>query len=157
MAKYVSYFLGNGIMTPRTRRETKVEMEIGTLVALDDDGKLIKATNATGAHKKAIGVITTGSVADLDSPRYHKGSNVLKAGEFQEVYKFFTIGNVPSTEVNFGTAKLGDPVYLGEDGKMTTTKPSGSGTLIQVVGLVGDKTRQEVECTLIFPAEEATA
>lgn len=155
MAKYVSYFLGNGIMTPRTRRETKVEMEIGTLVALDTDGKLIKATNASGGFKRAIGVITTGSVADLDSPRYHKGSDTLKAGEFQEVYKFFTIGNVPEEEVNFGTAKLGDPVYLGVDGKMTTEKPSGGAT-IQVVGLVGDKTRQEVECTLIFP-EEATA
>lgn len=152
MAKCVTYFLGNGIMTPRTRRETKVEMEIGTLVALDDDGKLIKATNASGGFKRAIGVITTGSVADLDSSRYHKGYDVLKAGEFQEVYKFFTIGNVPSDEVNFTSAKLGDPVYLGIDGKMTTTKPSG-GDYVQVVGLVGDKTRQEVECTLIFPAE----
>lgn len=152
MAKYVSYFLGNGIMTPRTRRETNEDLEIGTLVALDENGKLVKATNASSGAKRAIGVITTGSVADLDSPRYYKGSNILKKGDFQEVYKYFTVGNVPSTEVDFGTAKLGDPVYLGEDGKMTTTKPSG-GAMIQVVGLVGDKTRQEVECTLIFPTE----
>lgn len=157
MAKYVSYFLGNGIMTPRTRRETNEDLEIGTLVALDENGKLVKATNASSGVKQAIGVITTGSVADLDSPRYHKGSNILKKGDFQEVYKFFTIGNVPTEEVNFKTAKLGDPVYLGVDGKMTTTKPTGEGTLIQVIGLVGDKTRQEVECTLIFPAEKATA
>lgn len=152
MAKCVTYFLGNGIMTSRTRRELAEDIAIGTLVAVNDEGKLVKATNDSAGAKRAVGVITTGSVANLDSARYFKGSDVLKAGEFHELYKYFTIGNLEDAEINFSTAKLGDAVYLGVDGKVTLTKPTG-GDIIQVVGMVGDKFRREVECTLIFPDE----
>lgn len=143
--KSVTDFLGNGIMGSRKRVELGEDLEIGTLVGIKD-GKLVKATNANGTTVKALTVITTGSVADIDSPRYFKGSNILKAGEFHEIYPCFVIQNVPTEEVNFGTSKFGDPVYLGVDGKLTTTKPSGSGVLVQVVGYVGDAVREEVVC-----------
>lgn len=155
--KCVTDFLGNGIMGSRGRKELAESLAIGTLVGLKD-GKLVKATNATGSPVKAITVITTGSVADLDDPRYYKGSNILKAGESHELYPYFVIQNVPSTEVDFKTAKFGDPVYLGVDGVMTTTKPTGEGTLIQIIGYVGDPIREEVVCSpLAIPSELATA
>lgn len=155
--KSVTDFLGNGIMGSRGRLELNENLEIGTLVGIKD-GKFVKATNATGSYVKAVTVITTGSVADLEDPRYYKGTSTLKAGEFHEIYPYFVIQNVPNEEVNFKTAKFGDPVYLGTDGKLTTTKPSGSGTLIQVVGYVGDAIREEVVCSpLAVPSEEATA
>ena len=154
--KSVTDFQSNIIAT-RKRLELGEDIEIGTLVGIKD-GKLMKATNATGGYVKALTVITYGSVADLESPRYYKGNNVLKKGEFHEIYPLFVINNVPSDEVNFKTAKYGDTVYLGVDGKLTTTKPSGSGTLIQVVGYVGDSIREEVICNpLAVPSEEATA
>lgn len=154
--KSVTDFLGNGIMCSRKRVELGEDLEIGTLVGIKD-GKLVKATNSIGSYVKALTTITTGSVADMDSPRYFKGSNVLKKGEFHEIYPYFVIQNVPSDEVNFKTAKYGDIVYLGIDGKLTTTKPSGSGTLIQAVGYVGDAVREEVICQpLVAITEEAT-
>lgn len=148
MTKSITYFEGAGLMTPRTRAYTNEDLKIGDLVALED-GKLVKASSKTS--KKAIGVITKGSMATPDSPRYYTGTNVLLKGESQEVYKFFTIQNVPKEEVDFSTAKYGDVVYLGEDGKVTTTKPTSG--ISQIVGLVGNTARQEVDCTLIFPAK----
>lgn len=145
--KSVTDFLGNGIMGSRKRVELGEDLEIGTLVGIKD-GKLVKATNKAGAYVRALTAITTGSVADMDSPRYFKGTNILKKGEFHEIYPFFVIQNVPSDEVDFETAKFGDMVFLGTDGKMRTTPPGGEGmnTLIQVIGYVGDPIRQEVIC-----------
>lgn len=153
--KSVTDFLGNGIMGSRKRVELGEDLEIGTLVGIKD-GKLVKATNTTGAHVKALTAITTGSVADMDSPRYFKGSNILKKGEFHEIYPCFVIQNVPSDEVDFKTAKFGDLVYLGVDGKITTTMPTGIGTLIQPIGYVGDAVREEIICSpLGYWAEES--
>ena len=54
MAKCVTYFLGNGIMTSRTRRELAEDIAIGTLVAINDEGKLVKATNDSAGAKRAV-------------------------------------------------------------------------------------------------------
>lgn len=154
--KCVTNFGSNGIQMPRMRVELGEDLEIGMLVGLKE-GKLVKATNKNGASVKALTAITVSTGATPDSPRYFKGSNVLKAGETHEIYPDFVIQNVPEAEVNFTTAKYGDPVYLDVDGKMTTTKPSGSGTLIQVVGYVGDAVREEVICRpLAIPSETAS-
>lgn len=143
--KCVTDFLGNGLMMPRMRVELGEDIEIGTLVGIKE-GKLVKATNKANSDVKALTAITRGSTRTVDDPVYYKGTNVLKAGESHEIYPCFVIQNVPSTEVDFETAKFGDPVYLGVDGKMTTTEPSEENTLIQVVGYVGDALREEVVC-----------
>lgn len=154
--KCVTNFGSNGIVMPRMRVELGEDLEIGMLVGLNENGLLVKATNANSGKVKALTAITTGSVADADSPRYFKGTNILKKGESHEIYPYFVIQNVPSDEVNFESAKYGDPVYLGVDGKLTTIAPSSVGDLVQVVGYVGDKIREEVVCEpLAVPATEA--
>lgn len=153
--KTVTYFLGNGLATPRKRVGLKEDLEVGTLVGIDKTtGKLVKATSGTSGsdYIMAVGVITTASTPTLESPRYMpNGSNVLIKDESQELYKYFTIGNIPVEEISDEDWKEGLAVYLGKDGKVTNTKPVAGGA--QLIGMCGDKTRREVECNLIFPVE----
>lgn len=127
--------------------KTKVELEVGDLVALDTDGLLIKATH----ENKPIGVVALSTPMKWGEAYQFTGerdNNKLDIGENVHCYKHFLISGVELQASEWDSAKIGDAVYLGESG-LTTTKPS-AGFLVGMVERTGDHmVRFNLELTVI--------
>lgn len=124
--------------------ETKVEMGEGLLFALDTDGLAILADQATSKH--AVGVVYKTSPEGFGEAFQLNGKDVLKAGEYIDV---FTHAILYAEEVMEG--KVGDDVYLGEAGKLTLTKPSSG--IAQVVGVVANPAKGAVRLAIMGKGE----
>lgn len=110
--------------------EAGEDLPLGCLVGVKDDGKLYKATNKTGTPIKAVGIIYQGSTKLWGAKYELKREDILRKGDFSEVYRFAVITDATID----GTPKFGDPLYLGVDGAITATVPTGVGTLVQQIG-----------------------
>lgn len=124
--------------------ETKVEMGEGLLFALDTDGLAILADQATSKH--AVGVVYKTSPEGFGEAFQLNGKDVLKAGEYIDV---FTHAILYAEEVMEGT--VGDDVYLGTTGKLTLIKPSSG--IAQVVGVVANPATGAVRLAIMGKGE----
>lgn len=114
--------------------ETKVDLEVGDLVAVDTDGKLIKATY----EKKPIGVVTESDVKKWGEAYEFTGerdANKLTKGARVSLYKHFLVSGV-FKESELSGKNIGDLVYLGDAG-LTLTKPS-TGFVVGMLERIGD-------------------
>jgi hypothetical protein len=109
--------------------ETKVDMAEGLLYALDANGLAVLADNTK--ELPAIGIVDKTSTEGFGEAFKLNGEAVLRAGEYIDVY---THAVVYAEEV--ATGKVGQPVYLGVDGKLTLVKPSAG--IVQCVGVVAN-------------------
>lgn len=123
--KYLKNVIGvkdpSGYFKSFANFDTKEELKVGDLVALDTDGKLVKATH----EKKPIGIVYTSS-PKLWGEKYEfdgeRDDAILRAGEkISLVKQFIVLGALTQEAVT--SAHIGDTVYLGENG-LTLTKPS---------------------------------
>lgn len=127
--------------------ETKVELEVGDLVALDTDGKLIKATH----ENRPIGVATM-TTPKMWGEAYQftgeRDANKLAVGSNVHCYRYFLVSGVELQPSEWTSVKIGDPIYLGDSG-LTKTKPE-SGFIVGTVERVGDQmVRFNLDLTVI--------
>lgn len=119
----------------------KVDILPNLLAGYDADGKLILATNATGAYVPATTMIKEGSEQKFGEAFAIIPNRPLRAGRETDVYKQFIVYVDANT---YSVAQYDSPVYLGVDGAFTLTKPVTTGALAQVIGQVLDH-----DCVLI--------
>ena len=124
--------------------ETKEEMELGHLFGLDDNGLAVVANASTSIH--AVGIVTKTSTEGFGEAFKLNGANKLNAGEYIDVY---THAVVYAEECMEG--KVGDIVYLGEKGKLVTTKPSAG--IAQVVGAIANPKTGAVRLAIMGKGE----
>lgn len=114
--------------------ETKVDLEVGDLVAIDTDGKLIKATH----EKKPVGIVSESDTkkwgeayqftGERDATKLGKGARV-------SLHKHFLASGV-FTESQLSGKNIGDLVYLGDSG-LTLEKPA-TGFVVGMIERIGD-------------------
>jgi hypothetical protein len=123
----------------------------GTLVGVDnsvDPPELVEADAGSGSQIQAIGVLFPQEVFPDDEYSY-VGSHELTE-ELAQMYSEMDRTEVGErvTLVRYGVEMLndgadmdltpGEPVYLAPGGGFTQTKPSGSGEIVQVLGVALD-------------------
>lgn len=129
------------VASPLMTVETKEDMGVGLLVALDSDGKAILADNTTSSEDKyAVGFVYKTSCREWGAETELNREGILRKGEYLDLY---TKCVIKAEELKGG--KVGDLVYLGKAGKLTTTKPSGGTEHVQVVGVLRNPNTCAVE------------
>ena len=123
-------------------RDAGLAGEVGTegdLVGMDSDGKIVLADAATGTAINAVGVLA----APVDDLSNYSGSidlvqSVVEAERVlvdRDRVACISYGVIiENSDEDWGFTP-GQPVYLGEGGGYTQSKPADSGDLVQVVGV----------------------
>jgi hypothetical protein len=116
-----------------------VEAAEGDLVGLNGQGEIVAADAATGTAIAAVGVLAT----PVDDPSNYPGGQFEYAANLAESNRAL-INDTKVGFVRYGveivnqdedwTFTPGEPVYLGEGGGFTQTKPADAGDLVQYVG-----------------------
>jgi hypothetical protein len=116
-----------------------VEAGEGDLVGLDGQGEIVAADAATGTAVAAVGVLAT----PVDDPSNYPGGQFEYAANLAESNRAL-INDTKVGFVRYGVEIVnqdedwafnpGEPVYLGEGGGFTQTKPADAGDLVQYVG-----------------------
>ena len=136
----------------RPNRVALNDIEVGLLVGMDANGKLIPADRTTNV--KAVGIITTGSEYVSGSARELNKVDKLRAGKSKdlEVYAIINLDND-----TFTNAQIGVYVYIDGDGEFTLTKPTTIGENLQKVGRVYSKASVKIDLTMDTEGEVITA
>ena len=108
---------------------TNLDIPQGKLVGVTG-GKLVLATNATGAYVRAIGLVVEGSEQEFGEAFALNPERPLREGKYMAVEKQFVV------EGDFSALAIGDKIYLGVDGAYTATPIATTGALLQQVGFV---------------------
>lgn len=113
--------------------------EEGDLIGLDGNGDIVQADAATGTAIPAVGVLAT----PVDDPANYPGGQFEYAAKTAEANRA-SINDEKVSWVRYGVEIVnedadwgftpGEPVYLGEGGGYTQTKPADAGDLVQYVG-----------------------
>lgn len=131
--------------------ETKVDLEVGDLVAIDTDGKLIKATDS----KRPVGIVTESDTKKWGEAYEFTGERdvmKLSKGTRVSLYKHFLMSGALA-EGELTSKQIGDPVYLGASG-LTTTKPAAGFLVGQIERLTDGLVRFDLTLTHIPVASE---
>jgi hypothetical protein len=116
-----------------------VEASEGDLVGLDGNGEIVAADAATGTAIPAVGVLATpvDDPANYPSGQFQYAAETANANRAQindQKVGFVRYGvEVVNEDGDWGFTP-GEPVYLGEGGGWTQTKPADTGDLVQYVG-----------------------
>lgn len=106
--------------------------KIAILVKNNTSGSMVKGTLV--AQTENIGDVIVVKLADR---RFDRAVAILNEDlGVDEVGEAILVGKI--TGVNTGTYNVNDNVWLGEDGEFVRTKPTGSGVIVQSVGVVID-------------------
>lgn len=123
-------------------RDAGLAGEVGTegdLVGMDSNGKIVLADAATGTAINAVGVLA----APVDDLSNYSGSidlvqSVVEAERVlvdRDRVACISYGVIiENSDEDWGFTP-GQPVYLGEGGGYTQSKPADTGDLVQVVGV----------------------
>lgn len=141
MAKFLTTIYGTGrpaqYCASYAELTLKEELDLGTLVAVDEDGvSLIKADE----DNIPVGVVHEIETIGVHDSLYTTGERdamKAKVGTHVPLYKQFLISGLTID----GTLKIGAPVYLTgkkNNAKLTVTKPT-TGFVVGVVERVTDK------------------
>lgn len=131
--------------------EAVVDINVGLLWGYDANGKAVLATKATGGNVRAEGIMVAGSASSWGSALVFNNTAKLASGDSFRPVRCATYQNEGATAfTTYSNAQLGDPVYLGDAGVITLTKPTTGGDLIQIVGRVKSKSSVEIDLDLGF-------
>ncbi len=135
---YVHNFGVEALMTSVGSPVFKVNIDRALFMGRDaTTGEWIKATNATGAEVRALSFVVAGSLSKAGVGHQYNPDRPAYAGKPQTKEKYGDLV-VPDNTFTMAEVAQNIAIYLGIDGAWTKTKPTGVGTLVQIVGRVDE-------------------
>lgn len=134
---------------PALTVDTAVDMGLGLLFGLNSNGEAVLADASKAIH--AVGIVDKTSTREFGAKFEFTSPEVLKKGEYIDVY---THCLVYADEIaKTSGVVVGDVVYLGVEGLLTTEKPTEVGHVAQVVGAVANAKKGIVRLAIMGRGE----